>query len=109
MNNPNSTPALTREHTETFECITCGAREQFDSRTAFRIHMVNVHGLTQMKGTRKMQLHLDTATHFISTYECEVEGVKFFLSTNTERETAFKLRCNKASQKQLNALPPLQP
>lgn len=102
--NPEAS-GLVREHTETFECIACGKGDQFDSRTAFRIHMVNVHGLTQMKGTKKRQLHLDTATHFKSTYECEVEGVEFLSCTRTERETTFRLRCNKASQKQLNAIP----
>lgn len=82
---------MTREHTESFDCTTCGGA-LFETREAFREHMRGVHHLEKMTGTKKMTLHFDTATHFISIWECEVQGVKFFMTTKTERESAFRQR-----------------
>lgn len=109
MSSQLESKGLTREHIVTFECITCGDGKLFETPAAFREHMQSVHQLKEHIGSKKMMLHLDTATHFISTYECEIGGVKFFRTTNTERETAFRMRRNKASQKQLNAIEPPQP
>lgn len=87
---------LKREHTVTYECRTCTDAPQFDSGQEFKKHLLEVHKLEASNGVAKLCLHLDTATHFINTYECEAGGIQFFKTTNTERESAFRRRCFKA-------------
>ena len=88
---------LKRERSVTYECVTCALKEGFTPEQ-FKEHLKTVHKLTDYKGAARMTLHLDTATHYISSYEGEIHGIKFLKSTRDERETAFRLRQRKAER-----------
>lgn len=110
------TNLIEREHSVSYQCDTCGpAIDKVMSPAEFKEHLQTTHYCTEFKGQLRMNLHLDTSTHYISAYDGELQGIKFVKSTRTERETAFKLRKLKAergekpTEKELNALPPLMP
>lgn len=89
---------LPRDNTFSFECQTCDNGEIYDSEQ-FRSHLL-IHGVEKISGAfRKMVLHLDTASHAISTYDCVLTGdkpIKFFKTSKIERESAYQLRKLKA-------------
>lgn len=87
---------LKREHTVTYECRSCQDAPQFGSGLEFKKHLLEVHKVEASQASGKMVLHIDTATHFISSYECHAGGIKFLKTTNIEREGAFHRRQLKA-------------
>lgn len=82
---------LPRDNEFSFECQTCNDGVIYDAEQ-MKSHLQVVHQLTIGPGTKKMVLHLDTARHAISTYDCEMAGVKFFKTSRIERESAYQLR-----------------
>lgn len=99
---------MTRDSSITYQCCVCGNNLCF-TPLEFKEHLQTAHYCTEFKGEAKMTLHLDTATHYISSYECVLSGIKSLKVARNERETAFRLRQRGVSQKTINNLPPLMP
>lgn len=49
----------------------------FDGPEAIKKHLQEVHGITEFKGTRTMQMHLDCSDHHVTSYEWTIGSVKF--------------------------------
>lgn len=65
-----------KEPVKNSDVFRCCDRE-FDSMKAMKEHLEKDHGVTDSKGTRSMQMHLDCADSYDSTFEWTVGGVKF--------------------------------
>ena len=70
-----------------FCCLACKDSKSMDI-TEFKKHLLEVHGLTndQIKGTKKMTMHIDCEMSFSSQYEWTLEsGLKFLQYTEMAR------------------------
>jgi hypothetical protein len=71
-----------------FTCLTCKGSKPIDLPD-FKKHLEEVHGVTKenMKGNKKMILHMDGDMWFSSQYEWTLEsGVKFIQYTEMARD-----------------------
>lgn len=55
----------------------CCCDTDFDGPQAIKEHLKTAHGITEFKGRRSMQAHIDCADSFTFTFEWEINGVKF--------------------------------
>lgn len=74
----------------TFYCPTCD--QTMDGAPAFKEHLASVHSITDIKGTKRMRLHLDCADSYHSEYELEIAGLQFLQSTTNPRHKNDMMR-----------------
>lgn len=56
-----------------FFCTTCDTKEL--SPPEFKVHLQEVHKITDFRGARTLQLHLDATDHWSSTYTWKIHGI----------------------------------
>lgn len=69
----------------TWTCPNCPGNPQFEHKD-FIEHVKAVHKLTELKGKRSMTMHVDCSDSYMSSYEWEVAGLKFYQSTINPRQ-----------------------
>ena len=65
-----------------WKCLECDI--ELDHEEMMK-HLKEVHGIEKIKGTRKMLSHIDADTWYESTYEWEINGMKFYQLTHNKR------------------------
>lgn len=91
---------IPRDNSVSYECKTCNDEQIYGDKNdplPFWKHLEEKHQFPpHTKGVGLMALHLDTATHAITTYDCKMthdgKTVEFFQTRKVERESAYRLR-----------------
>lgn len=72
-------------------CPNCPGKPEFEHR-AFIEHVREIHKLTELKGRRQMQLHLDCADEHVTQYDWTIGELTFHQTVICPREKNDPMR-----------------
>jgi len=78
-----------------FRCESCDSKPVFRTPNGIAElaeHLKTVHGLSDLRGNRKLQIHLDEAEYFRSVYEWDIHGIKIGETLRLKRDKQDTMR-----------------